>query len=80
MPVIDEKIILRDKNQMTIPKAVVEACRLRQGQPLIVHIDDEHPDEIILRVLPESYAGALTGIFAGVDAADHVAAERVSWD
>ena len=80
MAALDERITVRNRKQITIPKAVADARNIREGQPLIVHIDDEHPQEIVLRILPESYAGSLTEVFASVDSSAFVQSERAGWE
>ncbi len=80
MPTVDEKVTLQDRNQVTIPKTVVKARGLRRGQAMIVHIDEDRPNEIILRLIRESYAGALTEVFAGIDTQKYLDEERTSWE
>ncbi len=80
MSSIDEKIVLRGRNQLTIPKNVAEARGLREGQSLVIHTDDERPGEIILRIFPQTYAGAFSDVFAGIDPEEYVKVERASWE
>lgn len=79
MPIVEERIAIRDRKQITIPKTIADARNLHQGQPLIVHIDDDRPNEIVLRILPDSYAGALTNVFANVNVEEYVDHERATW-
>lgn len=79
MAPVNEKVTLQDRNQVTIPKTVVEATGLRRGQAMIVHIDEDRPDEIILRLIRDSYAGTLTEVFAGIDTKRYLDEERASW-
>ncbi len=60
--------IIRGRSQVTLPKAVTEASGLHEGQRLVVVVDDERPDEIVLRPVRDSYAGLLTGVFGVSDA------------
>lgn len=45
------EVNLRNKNQLTLPEAVVRRLGLQPGDRLMVEIDDEHPDEVKLRPL-----------------------------
>lgn len=80
MPVLEERIAVRNRKQITIPKLIADARNIQQGQAMIVHIDDERPNEIVLRLLPESYAGALTSVFGDVSADEFVKGERATWE
>ena len=80
MPVIEERIRVRNKNQITIPKPIAEVRNIAEGREVIAHIDDSRPYEIVLRIVPDTYAGALTDVFEGIDAAKFGEAERVSWE
>ena len=60
---LESETTIRARNQVTIPKDVAEARGLREGQRLLIVVDDDHPDEFIVRRLRDSYAGILTGVY-----------------
>ena len=69
---------MRDRNQMTMPDAVVQAGGLLAGDRFAVEIDPADPDVIRFQRIRPSYAGALRDLYG--DAAEYVEAERASWD
>jgi antitoxin ChpS len=74
------EVNLRNKNQLTLPEAVVRRLGIQPGDRLIVEIDDEHPDEVKLRPLRRSYAGVLAGLFGSADEVRaYIRDERASW-
>jgi hypothetical protein len=81
MPGIEAEAVIRDRNQMTLPSAIVEARNLSKGMRFTVHIDDERPDEIVLRAIPPSYAGVLGDAFGTTTAEQlaYIRDERASW-
>ncbi|MBV8368191.1 MAG: AbrB/MazE/SpoVT family DNA-binding domain-containing protein [Candidatus Eremiobacteraeota bacterium] len=81
MAVFQSETVIRARNQITIPKEIAEARGLRKGQHLVFLVDDDRPDELIVRPLRDSYAGILTGIY-GRDAAEreaYIRGEREAW-
>jgi bifunctional DNA-binding transcriptional regulator/antitoxin component of YhaV-PrlF toxin-antitoxin module len=63
MPTFDAEVVVRDRNQLTLPSAIVDARKITRGMRFVVHIDDEHPDVIVLRTIPNTYAGKLKGVY-----------------
>lgn len=81
MTTLELETTIRDRNQVTIPKEIADARGLRAGQRVLIVLDDEHPDEFVVRRLRDSYAGLLTGVY-GRDAAErdaYVRGEREGW-
>ena len=68
---------LRDRNQLTLPEAIVAAARLEPGAVLVVETRLDDPDTLVLRRVRRSYAGALRGVYG--DATAYVEGERESW-
>ncbi len=62
MASLDAEVTVQQRNEVTLPSAIAEARNVTPGSRFIVHIDDEHPDLILLRAIPKSYAGALKGL------------------
>ncbi len=76
----EERLRVRERNRLTIPRSIADALHIGEGSEVIATTDEAHPGVITLRVVRESYAGALTGIFSNVDAVDYVSAERDAWE
>ena len=67
---------LRERNQVTIPDAIVREARLEPGDTFIVELDSAQ-GTIRLRRMPTSFAGALRGVY-GDDAGRYLEGERNS--
>ncbi len=68
---------LRDRNQLTIPEAIVTATGLEPGVTFIVETRLDDSDTLVLRRVRRSYAGALRGVYG--DATAYIEGERESW-
>lgn len=71
------KTTLRAKHQITLPNTIVKRLKLREGDELIVAIED---DRATLRPVRRTYSGVLKGQFrrdGGI--AEFLRAERESW-
>jgi bifunctional DNA-binding transcriptional regulator/antitoxin component of YhaV-PrlF toxin-antitoxin module len=60
---IEAEARLRAKNQITVPEAIVSALEAQPNDTLIFEADVADPGVIRVRLLPRSFAGALTGTF-----------------
>ena len=69
---------LRQRNQLTLPEAIVDAGNIEEGTTFIVEIEPSDPDLVLLRRVRSSYAGALRGLYGPVD--EYLEGERVGWD
>ena len=78
MPTVSAEARLRARNQLTVPVAVAEAGGFEQGDVFVVEIDAQDPDTVRLHRLPKSYAGALTGVYADVQA--YLDEEHRAWE
>lgn len=80
MGILEFEAAVREKNQITIPRAVAERHRLAPGQRLVI-VDDGVKDEFTIRILPRSYAGALADVFDGTteENVHYVRGERATW-
>jgi antitoxin component of MazEF toxin-antitoxin module len=78
---IEVEVRLRQKNQLTLPDAIVKQLDVQPGDRLVVHVDESCPDHVTIRPIRRSYAGLLKGVY-GTDeeALEYVRAERASWD
>jgi AbrB family looped-hinge helix DNA binding protein len=72
---------LLQKNQLTLPKAIVEGLGIEPGDTLIFQIDDDTPRRVHIRPLLRSYAGILTGVYGETpeEVAAYLREERESW-
>ena len=80
MDILEIEAAVREKNQMTIPRAVAERHGLAPGQRLVI-IDIGTEGEFTVRVLPRTYAGALADVFDGTtdENVEYVRSERATW-
>ena len=71
---------LREKNQITLPKPIVDALGFHPGDRLIFVADERNPTVVRVHLLPESYAGVLSGVYGTPDEArDFLQQEREAW-
>jgi hypothetical protein len=69
---------LRQRNQLTLPDAIVTAGNIEEGTTFIVELEPSDPDLVRLRRVRTSYAGALRGLYGPVD--EYVEGERAGWE
>lgn len=78
---IEAEARLRAKNQITVPGSIVSALEARQDDTLVFEADTAEPGVIRVRLLPRSYAGALTGVYGtSADVAEFLREEHAAWD
>jgi len=80
-PPIEAEGELREKNQLTLPKTIVQALNLRPGDRLVLRVqDDDGTGRIVMYPLRASYAGALQGLYGTPDeTAAYIRAEQDAW-
>jgi hypothetical protein len=69
---------LRQRNQLTLPDAIVTAGNIEEGTTFIVELEPSDPDLLRLRRVRSSYAGALRGLYGPVD--EYLEGERAAWE
>ena len=81
MRTLEVEATVREKNQVTIPRAVAERKHIEPGRRIVI-VDAGVEDEFIVRVLPATYAGALTGVYGETaeERLEYVRGERDAWD
>jgi len=81
MPKIYElEMILRERNQVTLPAQAVEQFGLHPGDRVVLELV-EGQETAIVRPLRRSYAGALAGVYGTPEqVAAYVTGERRAWD
>jgi hypothetical protein len=58
----------RDRNQLTLPDAVVKAAGITEGERFVVTFEPEHPDSVRLDRIRDSYAGSMADAFGDPEA------------
>ena len=78
---LEIEAIVREKNQVTIPRLVAERHNIEPGQRLII-VDQGQDDRFEVRVLPRRYGGLLAGVYgrSAEESLAYVRGERESWD
>jgi AbrB family looped-hinge helix DNA binding protein len=72
---------IREKNQITIPKAIVDVTGLQPGDQVVFAVDKRDPNLISVHRLPDSYAGVLAGVYgAQEEAAAYLRGEQEAWN
>lgn len=79
-PLVSEESELRQKNQITVPREIVRFLGLAPGDRLLFEVTEGEPNEVHVRRLRESYAGALAGVYGPPEeAARYLREEREAW-
>lgn len=79
--VVQEEAELRPKNQITVPRQVAQALGLHTGDRIVFEIREGERNEVRVRRIRESYAGALAGTYGSAEEAEeYLQAEREAWD
>jgi bifunctional DNA-binding transcriptional regulator/antitoxin component of YhaV-PrlF toxin-antitoxin module len=72
---------LRERNQLTLPKAVADALGARPGDRFMFYVPRGEPDAFIAVRIRDSYAGALRGLFGTPEETQaYVEGERQAWE
>jgi bifunctional DNA-binding transcriptional regulator/antitoxin component of YhaV-PrlF toxin-antitoxin module len=80
-PAVEAEGELRDKNQITVPKAIVDAVGARPGDRFVFVIEDGDRDVFQVRRIRESYEGILAGVYGTPeDAQAYLRGEDAAWD
>jgi bifunctional DNA-binding transcriptional regulator/antitoxin component of YhaV-PrlF toxin-antitoxin module len=78
MKTLEIEAMVRDKNQITIPRPVAERHNIEPGQRIVI-VDVGTDDEFVIRILRRTYAGALTGVFGADEGAESAEDDREAW-
>lgn len=80
-PTIEAEARLRAKNQITVPEAIVEILEARQNDLLVFEANAHEPGTAVVRVVPRTFAGALTGIYGTTeDVKAFLREEHADWE
>lgn len=79
--VLQVKVTLRPKSQITLPQQIVRKLNIKTGDDLIISVEEDHPERMQLRPIRRSYAGVANGVYGTPEEARaYVEHERESWD
>lgn len=79
-PLIEAEGELGEKNQLTLPKTIVQALNPRPGDRFVLRVQDDGAESIVMYPLRASYAGALKGLYGGPEeTAAYIRAEQDAW-
>ncbi len=80
-PTIEAEARLRAKNQITVPEAIVEVLDARQNDLLVFEANADEPGTAVVRVVPRTFAGTLTGVFGTTeDVKAFLREEHADWE
>lgn len=78
---IEAEARLRAKNQITVPEAIVEVLEAQQDDLLVFEADALQPGMAVVRVVPRTFAGALTGVYGTTeDVKAFLREEHAAWE
>jgi hypothetical protein len=81
VPTIEAEARLRAKNQLTLPEAIVQALEARQNDLLVFEANPREPGTAVVRVVPRTFAGALTGVYGTTeDVKAFLREEHAEWE
>lgn len=60
---VEAEARLRPKNQITVPEPIVRLLDARKDDTLVFAADASEPGVVRVRVLPRTFAGALSGVY-----------------
>jgi len=80
-PPVEAEGELREKNQLTLPKIIVQALNLRPGDRFVLRVQDgDGAESIVMYPLRASYAGTLKGLYGGPEeTAAYIRVEQEAW-
>ncbi|MFN8522570.1 MAG: AbrB/MazE/SpoVT family DNA-binding domain-containing protein [Chloroflexota bacterium] len=71
---------IRGKNQVTVPEVIASRLGITAGDRIVFELDEDAPDEVTVRAIRRSYAGALAGVYGNEEEArKYLQEERSSW-
>jgi bifunctional DNA-binding transcriptional regulator/antitoxin component of YhaV-PrlF toxin-antitoxin module len=71
---------LRHKNQLTLPDQIAQQLEAKPDDVLVFEVDLEDPHAASVRVLPRSFAGAMTGVYGtSEDVLRYLREEHEAW-
>ena len=77
---VEAEARLRQKNQMTIPDAIVRVLHAAPDDLFVFEADPDQPGVAQIHVIPRSFAGSMTGVYGTTeDVIRFVRDEHAAW-
>ena len=77
---VEAEARLRPKNQLTLPEPIAAALDAHPDDVLVFATDPEQPGTATIRLIPRTFAGALTGVFGTTeDVKRFIREEHEAW-
>jgi hypothetical protein len=77
---VEAEARLRQKNQLTLPEAIVRVLDAAPDDVIVFEADPGEPGVAHLHLLPRSFAGSLTGVYGtSEEVMEFVRGERAAW-
>jgi hypothetical protein len=77
---VEAEARLRQKNQLTLPEAIVRVLDAAPDDVIVFEADPEEPGVAHLHLLPRTFAGSLTGVYGtSEEVIEFVRGERAAW-
>lgn len=77
---IEAEARLRQKNQVTLPEAIVRALDAAVDDTIVFEADPAEPGVARLHLVPRDFAGSMTGVYGtSEDVLAFVRGERAAW-
>jgi hypothetical protein len=80
LPVVEAEARIRTKNQITVPDPIARILDVEPNDTLVFSVDPDVPGVAQVRVLPRTFAGALTGVYGTTeDVIRFIREEHADW-
>jgi hypothetical protein len=77
---IEAESRLRQRNQITVPEAIVRVLDAEPDDTLVWEADPAQPGVVRVQLLPRTFAASMTGVFGTTDQVlEFVRGERAAW-
>jgi len=77
---IEAQARLRQKNQLTLPEAIVRVLDAAPDDLIVFEADPAEPGVAHLHLVPRDFAGSLTGVYGtSEEVLEFVRGERAAW-
>ncbi len=77
---IEAQARLRQKNQLTLPEAIVRVLDATPDDLIVFEADPAEPGVAHLHLVPRDFAGSLTGVYGtSEEVLEFVRGERAAW-
>jgi hypothetical protein len=77
---VEAEARLRQKNQITVPEAIVRVLDAAPDDILVFEADPAEPGVAHVHLVPRTFAGSLTGVFGtSEEVLEFIREERAAW-